>query len=185
MLVVINCCFHWLLLLLHKRSEYWNRTCYHFDGIIKIEDFAFVNISIDEKSFENILVYDISYKNLIGAKLLHIRFNKIDGFIRVYNGTRYLVLCSPEKYDFVCNSIIYKWYNMSFSHNYAKIRIDLYDSLHLEKWFTLHNVIILIKSVLNKNQNHYNYNIFVLRRLVSISWKIMVINTIHKLILLF
>ena len=79
------------------------------------------------------MVYDISYKNLIGAKLLHIRFNKIDGFIRVYNGTRYLVLCSPEKYDFVCNSIIYKWHNMSFSHNYAKIRIDLYDSLHLEK----------------------------------------------------
>ena len=70
---------------------------------------------------------------------------------------------------------------MSFSHNYAKIRIDLYGSLPLEKRFTSHNVIILIKSVFNKNQNHYNYDIFVLRRLVSISWKIMVINTIHKL----
>ena len=34
-------------------------------------------------------------------------FNKIDGFIRVYNGTRYLVLFSPERYDFVYNSIIY------------------------------------------------------------------------------
>ena len=53
------------------------------------------------------MVYDISYKNLIGAKPLYIMFNKIDGFIRVYNGTRYLVLFSPEKYDFVCNSIIY------------------------------------------------------------------------------
>ena len=53
------------------------------------------------------MVYDISYKNLIGAKPLHIMFNKIDGFIRVYNGTRYLVLFSPERYDFVYNSIIY------------------------------------------------------------------------------
>ena len=45
-------------------------------------------------------------------------------------------------------------------HNYAKIKIDSYDSLPLEKALTLHNVIILIKSVFNKDQNHYYYNIF-------------------------
>ena len=32
------------------------------------------------------------------------------------------------------------------------------DSLPLEKTLTLHNVIILIKSVFNKYQNHYYYN---------------------------
>ena len=32
----------------------------------------------------------------IGAKPWHIRFNKIDGFIRVYYGTSYLVLSGPE-----------------------------------------------------------------------------------------
>ena len=68
-----------------------NHTCYCFDDIIKIEDFNLDNILRDEKSNENILVYDISYKNLI-AKPLCIRFVKIDGFIRVYDGTRYLVL---------------------------------------------------------------------------------------------
>ena len=47
-----------------------------------------------------------------------------------------------------------------FSHNYARIKTDSYDSLSLEKTLTLHNVIILIKSVFNKNQNHYYYNIF-------------------------
>ena len=31
-------------------------------------------------------------KTLMGAKPLCIRFDKIDGFIRVYDGTRYLVL---------------------------------------------------------------------------------------------
>ena len=31
------------------------------------------------------------------------------------------------------------------SHNYAKIKVDSYDSLALEKTLTLHNVITLIK----------------------------------------
>ena len=32
---------------------------------------------------------------------------KIDGFIRVYDGTRYLVLCGSEKYGFIYNRIRY------------------------------------------------------------------------------
>ena len=39
------------------------------------------------------MIYDISYKTL------RIRFDKIDGSIRVYDGTRYLVLFGPENYD--------------------------------------------------------------------------------------
>ena len=46
------------------------------------------------------------------------------------------------------------------SHNYAKIKIDSDDDLPLKKTLTMHNVVILIKSVFNKNQNHYYYNIF-------------------------
>ena len=65
----------------------------------KIEDFDFRNISLDEKSYKKFLVYDISYKTLIGTKPLRIRFNKVDGFIRIYDSTRYLVLFGPEKYD--------------------------------------------------------------------------------------
>ena len=57
--------------------------------IIKIEDFNLDNILIDEKSHKNILVYDISYKTLVGAKPLRIKFDKIDGFIRVYDGLDY------------------------------------------------------------------------------------------------
>ena len=45
---------------------------------------------IDEKSHEDILIYDISYKTLIDPKRLRIRFDKIDGFIRICDGTRYL-----------------------------------------------------------------------------------------------
>ena len=51
---------------------------------------------MDEKSHENFLIYDISYKILIGPKPLCIRFEKVDGFLRVYDGIRYLVLFAPE-----------------------------------------------------------------------------------------
>ena len=84
-----------------------NRTCYYFDYIIKIEDFDLNNILIDEKSYENISVYNILYKSLIDSKPLHIRFNKIDGFIRVYIGTRYFVLFGIEKNDFIYDKIRY------------------------------------------------------------------------------
>ena len=80
-----------------KKVRYLNRKCYYFDDINKFEDLDFDNILIDEKLCENILIYGILNKTLTGAKQLHIRFDKIDGFIRVYNGTRFLLLFGPEK----------------------------------------------------------------------------------------
>ena len=77
-----------------KETDIKNCTCYYFDDIIRIEDFNIDNISIDEKSYVKILVYNISYKSLIDAKPLRIMLDKIDGFIRVYGWTRYLVLFS-------------------------------------------------------------------------------------------
>ena len=63
------------------------RTCYYFDDIIKINDFDLDKIFIDERWYENILVYNISYKSLIDSMPLRITFDKVDGFIRVYDGT--------------------------------------------------------------------------------------------------
>ena len=48
----------------------------------------------------------------------------------------------------------------SINHNFGEIRIDSYNSLPNGKILTFHNVIILIKSVVNKNKNNYYYNIF-------------------------
>ena len=75
-----------------KEINIKNNACYYFDDIIKFGDFDLHNILIDEKLYENILVYNISYKILVSDKSLHITFHKIDGFITVYYGTRYLVL---------------------------------------------------------------------------------------------
>ena len=51
---------------------------------------------IDEKLQENIWCMTFT---LIGSKCLRIRFDKIDGFIRIYDGTRYLTLFGTKKYD--------------------------------------------------------------------------------------
>ena len=49
-----------------------------------------LKILIDEKWHENNLIYDNSHKTLIGSKPLQIKFDKIDGFIKIYDGNRNL-----------------------------------------------------------------------------------------------
>ena len=143
-----------------KEIDIKNCICYYFDDIIKIEDFHLDSILIDEKSYENNLVCIILYKSLIDSKPLRIRFDKTDRFIKVYDGNRYLVLFRSENYGFIYNRIRYligvkSGITYVISHNYAIFKIDSYDSLSLEKTMTFHNVIILIKSVWNKDK--YNY----------------------------
>ena len=125
---------------------------YFFDDIIKIEDFNLNNISIDEKLYENILVYNISYKK----SWLLLNFCVLDSIKYmngVFGGTSYLLLFGSENYDFIYNKIRYlvgvkRSITYVISHNYAKIKVDSYDSLPLEKTMTFHNVIILVKSLL-------------------------------------
>ena len=74
-----------------------NLTCYYFDDLIRFwnRDIIYRDILLGNKSYEtseNVLMYDISYRTLTGAKPLRIRLNKIDGFIKIHNKIRYLVL---------------------------------------------------------------------------------------------
>ena len=71
------------------------RACYYFNGKINIEDLDPDSILTDEKWYKNIIVISVLDKNLI-AKPSRIRFDKIDGFIRVYDGTRYLLLINSN-----------------------------------------------------------------------------------------
>ena len=108
------------------------------------------------------MIYDISYKTLIDPKPLRIRFDKIDEFIRIYDGTRYLTVFGSEKYDAIYDRSKYLMslkYSITyiFSHYVEKIKVDFYDSVTIEKNLTFHNVIILLKPVLNKGKNDYYY----------------------------
>ena len=104
------------------------------------------------------MVYIISHKTLIVAKPLCIRHDKVEGFVRIYDRTRYLVLLSSEKYIPIYNRVRYVvglkcGTTYVFSHNYARIKVDSYGFLPLEETFAFHNVVIHIKSVLKKDQN--------------------------------
>ena len=56
-------------------------------------------------------------------------------FVRIFNGTRYLVLFEPEKYDALYNRIRYLEEMLcqksdiayAISYNHARIKIDSYD----------------------------------------------------------
>ena len=106
------------------------------------------------------MTYSILFKTFFGLKPLSIRLDKIDLFIRLYDGTRYLALFYSEKSDAIYSRIRYlislnSSITYVFPHYDAKIKVGSYDSLPREKILTLHNVIILIKSVLNKDKHHY------------------------------
>ena len=135
-------------------------------GIINLN---FRNILFDENICKNILIYGIScHSTFMGSIPFGIRFDEIDGFIKIYDGIRYLVLFS-YLYDEICNRIKYLTSEKSgiadsIDFNFAKIRIDLYSYLPIEEILTIHNVITLIKLVINENKNKYYYNIFLEKR---------------------
>ena len=70
-----------------------------------------------------------------------------------------------EKYDAIYNGtksfkVVKSGVTKIFSGFCSKIKVDSHDSLLVEKILTLHNVIMHIKPVLNKDKNHYHYWIF-------------------------
>ena len=136
----------------------------YFGNVIKIEDFDF-DILLDEKSCEKISIDDISNKILIGRKPLHIRFIKqidllefmMELHIQYYLEVKYIISFITRLNIFQRQKVVLHMF--FFSHNYAKIKVDPYDLLPLEKKKSF-LVIIHINSVWNKYENHYFYNIF-------------------------
>ena len=74
------------------------------------------------------------------AKPLRIRLNKIDRFIKIHDKIKYLVLFDYSYCDKICDKIKYlisekSGITDSINHNFARIRIDSYDSLTIEKYW--------------------------------------------------
>ena len=82
---------------------------------------------MNENSHKN-----ISYKTLIDPKPLHIRFNKIDGFTKIYDGNKYFTLFGSEKHDAIYNRIRY---------------IISLKSAGFNNWCTLHTYVRLLLSI--------------------------------------
>ena len=102
----------------------------------------------------------IKNQTFMGSKPFHIRFDEIDGFIKLCDGIR------SVWYNDIYNRITYLIIEKGINYNVSRIRIDSYRFLPIERTLTFHTVIILIKSVANKNESNYNYNIFFRKRFV-------------------
>ena len=118
-----------------KEIDIKNRTCHYFDDIIRVWDTNFYSSDtlLDGKSYiekcENILIDDISCKTSTGAKPLRVRFDKIEGLIKIHNRIRYLVLLDYSYSDEICDKIKYLISEKigitdTINHNFGKIRID-------------------------------------------------------------
>ena len=98
------------------------------------------------------------------AKPLHIRFDVINGFIKIYDGTRHLVLFGPERHNPIYDRISYV-----ISEKSDVIILQDSELIHvilsLQKTLTFYFVIILIKSVFSKINNHCFYNVFLEKEL--------------------
>ena len=84
-----------------KEIDIKNCMYYYFDDIMKARDIYSKNNFLDEKIYKNIFIYDISYITFMGS------IDKIDGFIRIYDGIRYLVIIGHSWFDERCDSIKY------------------------------------------------------------------------------
>ena len=130
-----------------KEIDIKNRTYYYFDD--RDIDIGFSNILLNEKSYKtyiNILIYDISYKTYMGSKPLCIRFHEIDGFIKIYDRIRYLLLFGSKLHNAISNRIRYLISKKSditdsINHNFARIKIDSVNSLPVEKPLTCYNTL--------------------------------------------
>ena len=136
-----------------KEIDIKNRMCYYFNDIMRVVDIDFYKLLLDERSNKNILTYDISYKTFMGTNPLRIKFDEIDGFIKVYDGIRNLVLFGPKRYNAIYDRINYLISEKSditqnINHNVAKIRIYSYNPLTIVKTLTFHNAIIPISQLL-------------------------------------
>ena len=101
---------------------------------------------------------------------MSIRFDKIDEFIISLDGKiKHLILFDYGLFNKICDKIKYlisKKSGITNSINFGKIGIDSYNCLTFKKILTCHNVIILIKSVVNKSENKYYYKYIFRKRFV-------------------
>ena len=79
-------------------------------------------------------------------------------FDAIYDKIRYLIS--------IKSGITY-----SISLYFAKIKVDSYDSLPIVKALTFNNVVMLAKPVLNKDRNHYYYEILLEKCLCQLAKK--------------
>ena len=114
-----------------KKVRIKNRTCYHFDNIIKFQDFDLHNILLDKKPWKYFSLGHFTQK-FNWCKNLYI-----SGSIKQMNfimmGLDYLVLKNRVLSTIEVDILLAKKLALHvFSDYYAKIKVDSYDFIPLK-----------------------------------------------------
>ena len=157
-----------------KKIDLKNRSYFFGNDQIWIKHFDAKNLKLDEKSVIDINIYYIGYVtkkpeyNINSVNPLYLFISELDGFIDEENGNKYLNITLTDsnndvlmKYAEVWNGIknqIKKINNDSvveYDKHYMKIKFDSDDNLPLNKVLKFHAVIIIIRSVFERDGKYY------------------------------
>ena len=169
-----------------KQINSKNRSYYFWNDQIWINNFDPKNLKLDKKSVMDINIYCMGYvikkpeHNINSVNPLYLFINELDGFIDEKNGNKYLNITLTDSsndvlinYAEVWNGIknqIKKLNNDSvveYDKDYLKIKFDSDDSLPLNKVLKFHAVIIIIRSVFERD-GKYHPQIFLVHAFVDL-----------------
>ena len=158
-----------------KQINLKNRSCYFWNDQIWINNFNAKNLKLDQKPVMDINIYYIGYVtikpeyNINSVNPLYLFTSELDGFIDEKNGKKYLNITLTDsnndvliKYAEVWNGIknqIKKINNDSvveYDKDYMKIKFGSDDNLPLNKVLKFHVVIIIIRSVFERDGKYYS-----------------------------
>ena len=159
-----------------KEMNIKNRFYYLFDDTINIEDFDPNLLKIDKKLYKNIGIYYIGYITVKDSEYVktdsvnsfYLIISEVDGNFKEKNKNIYLVFDSVnennevlKKYAGLCYvikneiEIINEGKKGEYGKDLIKIKFDVDDNLPLNKTLKLHNMTIVIRSVVEEDGKIY------------------------------
>ena len=153
-----------------KEINIKNQTYYFFNNMINIKDFHSNLLKIDKKPYKDIDIYYIGYitikkfgdcENIHSVNPLYLIIHSATGYFNEKNGENYLILSMTEKYEEVFSRILSKIKTINggkellYEKNYAKIEINTYDDLPLNKSLKFPTLVITIRCVFQEGKKLY------------------------------
>ena len=162
-----------------KEINIENRPCYFFNDLINIKNFDPNLLSIDKISFKStgVVIYKIKYitmksfdhVNIDSEDLLYLIFSNVNAYIEESNEDKNLIFASTnkskkvfKKYTELCDEIKNQIETINvgkppnkYKKDFMKIKFESNDNLPLVKILSIPSMIIVVKSVLQKDKNYY------------------------------
>ena len=154
-----------------KELNVVNRTYYYFNDIINIKGFPSNLLRIDKKLYKDTDIYYNGYitfkklsrcENINSVNPLYLMIQSATGYFKEKHGKKYLVLAPTKKYDKVFSGIkkeietVNGGKKLFYEKNHAKIKINTYDDIPLDKKLNFPTLIIIIRCVFQEGEKLYS-----------------------------